>query len=187
MTRLLQTHSWLQTSNGWKEEFDPPPILQQNMVDVTMNNNTISFPIFCQSIQQSHPVGIFNGGNPLAHSFSLIMFNLILNTLITRSLQVLLKPLKQPVIISQIIVSRFLHLVILKPLWEWEAKPALLGTWQPTILDVISLPIYLIILHFHDPFLFLILLLVAWSPIYMISFRGSIGKRYFLIELGNGI
>ena len=91
---------------------DPPPILQQNMVDVTMNNNTISFPIFCQSIQQSHPVGIFNGGNPLAHSFSLIMFNLILNTLITRSLQVLLKPLKQPVIISQIIVSRFLHLVI---------------------------------------------------------------------------
>ncbi|KAH1159719.1 hypothetical protein GLYMA_11G164200v4 [Glycine max] len=103
MTRLLQTHSWLQTSNGWKEEFDPPPILQQNMVDVTMNNNTISFPIFCQSIQQSHPVGIFNGGNPLAHSFSLIMFNLILNTLITRSLQVLLKPLKQPVIISQII------------------------------------------------------------------------------------
>lgn len=112
MTRLLQTHSWLQTSNGWKEEFDPPPILQQNMVDVTMNNNTISFPIFCQSAQHSHPVGIFNGDNPLALSFSLIMFNLILNTLITHSLQVLLKPLKQPVIIYQIIVSRFLHLVI---------------------------------------------------------------------------
>ena len=66
----------------------------------------------CQSAQHSHPVGIFNGDNPLALSFSLIMFNLILNTLITHSLQVLLKPLKQPVIISQIIVSRFLHLVI---------------------------------------------------------------------------
>ncbi|TKY47208.1 Cation/H(+) antiporter 25 [Spatholobus suberectus] len=103
MTRVFTPHRLLQASNGWQQHFNPPRLLQQNMVDLPMNNSTTSFPILCHSVQASHSSGIFLGGNPLAHSFSLILFNLILITAITRILRFLLKPLRQPLIISQII------------------------------------------------------------------------------------
>ncbi|XP_061359927.1 cation/H(+) antiporter 24 [Gastrolobium bilobum] len=67
-------------------------------------NSTTPLPILCHSVNDFHPSGILtNGDNPLAYPFSLLIFHLILVIAITRTVRFLLKPLRQPVIISQII------------------------------------------------------------------------------------
>ena len=79
-------------------------------------------------------------------------------------------------------------LAIVKAFYDNERlKPLLFGAQQTTALDVITLPIYLILLFFHYPFLCLISLFMVWSPICMVSFRDAIGKCYSLIELKKGI
>ncbi|RDY04398.1 Cation/H(+) antiporter 24, partial [Mucuna pruriens] len=103
MTRLFPAHGLLQTSNGWQQHFNSPLVVQHNVVNISMNGSTTSFPILCESTQDAHTAGIFYGDNPFTHSFSLLMFNLVFITAITRILRLLLKPLKQPLIISQII------------------------------------------------------------------------------------
>lgn len=103
MTRIFPTHRLLQTPHGWLQHFHPSRVLQENLIHVG-NGSATSLSILCQTVH--HPRGIFNGGdNPIAYTFSLLMFDLILVTTITRIVRLLLKPLKQPKIISQIIVS----------------------------------------------------------------------------------
>lgn len=117
MTRLFSAHGLLEASNGWEQQFSHSYeqhgyMAEQNLVNITLSDNsTTSYPILCHSIKDSHSAGIFYGDTPLRHPFSLIMFNLVFITIITRIIQILLKPLKQPLIISQIIVSfLLLHL-----------------------------------------------------------------------------
>jgi hypothetical protein len=82
------------------------------MVKHNHGSTISSVAILCQEQTNFHPDGIFYGDNPLSHSFSILMFHLILITTITRIIRFLLKPLKQPIIISQIIVSflSYIHL-----------------------------------------------------------------------------
>lgn len=63
----------------------------------------------CRKAHSSHPLGIFYGDNPLNFSFSLIMLDLVIIILITQTLRFLLKPLRQPRVVSEIIVSFFLY------------------------------------------------------------------------------
>ncbi|ESW18828.1 hypothetical protein PHAVU_006G073800 [Phaseolus vulgaris] len=78
--------------------------MEQNYVNLaTEGNSTIPFPIACHSLYHSHTMGIFYGDNPLYHSFSLVIFNLAIINIITHFIGVLLKPLRQPFIVSQIL------------------------------------------------------------------------------------
>ncbi|XP_045822208.1 cation/H(+) antiporter 24 [Trifolium pratense] len=73
------------------------------MVKHSHGSTISSISILCQEQSNFHPSGIFYGDNPLTHSFSILMFHLILITTITRIFRFLLKPFKQPIIISQIL------------------------------------------------------------------------------------
>ncbi|KAL2333028.1 hypothetical protein Fmac_014241 [Flemingia macrophylla] len=105
MTRVFPAPRLPQaSSNGWHQHhFNPSRHLQQHIVNITVNNHTISYPIICHSTQDSHSAGYFFGDTPFAHSFSVLMFTLVFVTIITRVVRFLLKPLRQPLIISQII------------------------------------------------------------------------------------
>ena len=111
MTRLYPSHSLVQASNGWHQHFNHSRIMQEQFINVTTKgNSTISFPIVCHNLN-SQSSGIFYGDNPLSHSFSVVIFNLAFINLITHFIGVLLKPLRQPFIISQMLVSfLLLHL-----------------------------------------------------------------------------
>ncbi|XP_027334008.1 cation/H(+) antiporter 24 isoform X2 [Abrus precatorius] len=85
MARAYPPHRLQQTSNGWKQNFNVSRVLEETMANVvSINDSAISYPnIVCQPSQDYHP-GIFYGENPLLHSFSGLMFNLVLITTITR-------------------------------------------------------------------------------------------------------
>ncbi|KAJ8751244.1 hypothetical protein K2173_016425 [Erythroxylum novogranatense] len=61
------------------------------------------FTLVCRKIRKSHPVGIFYGEDPLMFSSSLIFFEISLVILIIRTIRFLLKPLRQPRIVSEIL------------------------------------------------------------------------------------
>jgi len=95
MTRLFPANRLLQTANNeWQQNAHsiPSHVLQEQI-------------ILCQAQQNIHPNGIFYGDNPLSHTFPVLLLHLVLVTTITRIVRFILKPLKQPMIVSQIIVS----------------------------------------------------------------------------------
>ncbi|KAL2470975.1 Cation/H(+) antiporter 25 [Abeliophyllum distichum] len=51
----------------------------------------------------SHPFGIFYGQNPLEFSFPLVLLQVVTFTVIARTLRFLLKPLRQPMVVSYIL------------------------------------------------------------------------------------
>ncbi|EEF46024.1 monovalent cation:proton antiporter, putative [Ricinus communis] len=73
--------------------------------DSTVEFNRIATQVveICEKIHAPHPLGIFYGENPLEYSFSLVLFELILIIVLSRIVRLLLKPLKQPRIVSDII------------------------------------------------------------------------------------
>lgn len=74
------------------------------------NSQTIDEEAYvCQPSHASHPRGIFYGENPLDFSFPLFLLEATLIILLVRSLHSLLRPLKQPRIVSKILVSSFLE------------------------------------------------------------------------------
>ncbi|KAK7289892.1 hypothetical protein RIF29_03915 [Crotalaria pallida] len=103
MTRVFPTQRLQQTHNVWKRYFHSSRVLR----GISMDNDSdiaANFPTTCQKIQQLHATGIIHGdNNPLAYNFSLLMLDFILVVIITHILRFLLKPLKQPKVISQII------------------------------------------------------------------------------------
>lgn len=68
---------------------------------------TAALPLVCVRSHESHSFGIFYGQNPLMFSFNVILVDLILIILISRIVRLLLKPLIQPRIVSELIVSIF--------------------------------------------------------------------------------
>lgn len=65
--------------------------------------------IYCSRIHEKHPFGIFiYGENPQELSFSLVLLELSLVLVLTHIIRHLLKPLKQPRVISEILVRSFL-------------------------------------------------------------------------------
>ncbi|KAL8525798.1 hypothetical protein ACS0TY_015152 [Phlomoides rotata] len=57
----------------------------------------------CRSIKNDHSFGIYYGENPLKFSFPLLLLELSFLVVITRIVRLVLKPLRQPKVISQII------------------------------------------------------------------------------------
>jgi hypothetical protein len=68
---------------------------------------TDQYFITCHRTHQSHPFGVFYGENPLNYAFTLLLLEITLLIVLTRIIRFLLKPLKQPRIVSEILVSSF--------------------------------------------------------------------------------
>lgn len=109
MTRKFFVNGLSQSpNNDWQQKHEhsiPSRILQEKMVKPTNHTSFSTYEILCQVQPNIHPSGIFYGDNPLGHAFSLLLFHLILVYTVTRIARFILKPLKQPNIVSQIIVS----------------------------------------------------------------------------------
>lgn len=69
---------------------------------------TSQIPMICRQVHKAHPFGIFYGANPLDYSFTLVLLEIIVVLVTSRIIRLLLKPLKQPRVVSDIIVSVFL-------------------------------------------------------------------------------
>ncbi|CAK9164148.1 unnamed protein product [Ilex paraguariensis] len=69
---------------------EPPKLINEGLV-------------ICRPTQPSHPFGIFYGENPLDYTFPLVLLEISIVIFITHILRFLLKPLKQPRIVSEII------------------------------------------------------------------------------------
>lgn len=69
----------------------------------------------CRNIKNDHSFGVFYGENPLKFSFPLILLEVSFVIVITHVVRFILKPLRQPKVISQIIVSFFFICFITLP------------------------------------------------------------------------
>ncbi|KAK8555936.1 hypothetical protein V6N13_070012 [Hibiscus sabdariffa] len=67
------------------------------------NRGTAAYPLLCFRSQISNPFSIFYEGKPIKLSFNVILVALIVNVLISRTCQILLKPLRQPKLVSELI------------------------------------------------------------------------------------
>ncbi|KAK3015678.1 hypothetical protein RJ639_007515 [Escallonia herrerae] len=72
-------------------------------VDLTEQQLIDQGPIICRRTHPSHPFGIFYGQNPLEFSFPLGLLEIATVIFLTRTVQFLLKPLRQPRIVSEVI------------------------------------------------------------------------------------
>lgn len=87
-------------------------IVSEAMVDIRadglskpFNEGVYRFPLTCKRTHKTHTAGIFYGESPLHYSFTLIMLEVIFVVVTTWIVRFLLKPLKQPRVVSEIIVS----------------------------------------------------------------------------------
>ncbi|PIM98431.1 putative K+/H+-antiporter [Handroanthus impetiginosus] len=65
--------------------------------------NLTETPFICRKIHNDHPYGIFYGENPLYFSFPLMLLELSSLIVISHVVRFILKPLRQPKVVSQII------------------------------------------------------------------------------------
>ncbi|KAK5830787.1 hypothetical protein PVK06_014582 [Gossypium arboreum] len=70
---------------------------------LTFHRGTAAYQLVCFRSQISNPVGLVYRENPIMLSFNVILFALILNILLSRTIQLLLKPLRQPRLVCQLI------------------------------------------------------------------------------------
>lgn len=67
--------------------------------------------VSCRNMVNKNPsFGVFYGENPLKAPFPLLLLEMSLVIVISRLVRLLLKPLKQPRVVSDVIVSLFLSL-----------------------------------------------------------------------------
>lgn len=87
------------------------------MVDVTQDfpylegqipESFIKHGMICRPLRKVHPVGVFYGKNPLNYSFTLILLEVLFIIFLTWMVRFLLRPLKQPRVVSEILVIFFI-------------------------------------------------------------------------------
>ncbi|GMI92022.1 ARABIDOPSIS THALIANA CATION/H+ EXCHANGER 24, cation/H+ exchanger 24 [Hibiscus trionum] len=67
------------------------------------NRGTAAYPLMCFRPQVSNPYSVFYGGKPVKFSFNVIFVALILTIVVSRTLQFLLKPLRQCTFATQLL------------------------------------------------------------------------------------
>lgn len=77
------------------------------MMASVYDNAAANIPYTCQELGRANSRGLWYGDNPMFFSVPLLLAQLTLISIFTRFLDCLLKPLAQPSIVSQILVSSF--------------------------------------------------------------------------------
>lgn len=70
----------------------------------------------CPKPMAATSTGVFQGENPLDFALPLVIVQIILVIVLTRTLAFLLRPLRQPRVIAEIIVSIF------SPFWQFQSS-----------------------------------------------------------------
>ncbi|XWS71902.1 hypothetical protein CRYUN_Cryun03dG0178200 [Craigia yunnanensis] len=95
------------TPRGWQghsQGYQPSPTMRiRDDKFQTFSRGTAAVPLVCVRARKTHSYGIFYGHNPLNFAFNVILVDLILIILITRTVRFLLKPLVQPRLVSELI------------------------------------------------------------------------------------
>ncbi|GLT26796.1 hypothetical protein SLA2020_018380 [Shorea laevis] len=108
MVRLFPVHSL--PADGWRAQ--PQGLQTTTTVDLqtekvsngfTQAAAAPTFPLLCKRTHEDHSVGVFYGENPLEFSFDVIIFEIVFVITVTQILRILLRPLKQPRIVSEVI------------------------------------------------------------------------------------
>ncbi|KAJ6985069.1 cation/H(+) antiporter 24 [Populus alba x Populus x berolinensis] len=108
MVRFVQLFHPLPDHARWRHAEQYSRDLLQTTEEVDESSSPTPLHVFiCRRTHPGHCLGIFHGENPLNCSFNIILFDLVLMILITTMLRLLLKPLKQPRIVSEIIAGIF--------------------------------------------------------------------------------
>ncbi|WCJ34808.1 Cation/H(+) antiporter 24 [Euphorbia peplus] len=80
---------------------------QQSVYDPTssseVNHVKAQITMVCQKLDTPRSLGVFYNGNPLEYSFTLILLEIIFVILISRIIRFILKPLRQPRVVSDMI------------------------------------------------------------------------------------
>lgn len=98
-----ETHGWDGSSNS----FHPAASVKAQVGNESIDFNFVYPPalISCGNYRPIPTLGFFLGDNPLKNPFTLLLLEVSFIILTTRVLRFLLKPLKQPRIVSEVIVS----------------------------------------------------------------------------------
>lgn len=74
---------------------EPPELIKKGLV-------------VCRAKRHDHSVGVFYGLNPLDYSFPLFLLQLSSLIIVTHLVRFILKPLRQPKVVSEILVSKLI-------------------------------------------------------------------------------
>ncbi|XVE58962.1 hypothetical protein DITRI_Ditri05aG0005300 [Diplodiscus trichospermus] len=96
----FKAHGWHGHSQGYQTS--PSMEIREAKFQIS-SRGTAALPLVCVRTHESHSFGIFYGQNPLLFSFNVVLADLILIILITRAVRFLLKPLRQPRLVSELI------------------------------------------------------------------------------------
>ncbi|XP_054819031.1 cation/H(+) antiporter 24-like [Prosopis cineraria] len=105
-----------QALDEWRWRLHPPPPHHHHL-SISSHiqiNETAVLPIICRHVSEGRTNGIFFGENPLTYTFPFILFEFFVVVILTRLIRFLLKPLKQPKIISEIIAGILLGPSVLR-------------------------------------------------------------------------
>jgi hypothetical protein len=83
------------------------PLFSSGIRAVEMTSNTTSGNV-CPQPMKPASNGVFQGDHPLDYALPLAILQICLVLVVTRGLAYLLKPLRQPRVIAEIVVSIFL-------------------------------------------------------------------------------
>ncbi|XP_021278894.1 cation/H(+) antiporter 24-like [Herrania umbratica] len=97
---LFTPHGW----RGHPRDYHQPAMeIYEGAKFQTFSRGTAALPLVCMRPHETHSFGIFYGQNPMKFSFNVVLADLILVILITRTVRFLLRPLREPRFISELI------------------------------------------------------------------------------------
>ncbi|CAN6559274.1 unnamed protein product [Malus baccata var. baccata] len=94
--------------DGSSNRFQASLKAQADNVSINLNNVYPSIIISCGKAREAGAFNLLYGENPLKNSFTLLLLEFALVIILTRILRVLLKPFKQPRIVSEVIGGIFI-------------------------------------------------------------------------------
>ncbi|KAF5726390.1 hypothetical protein HS088_TW22G00068 [Tripterygium wilfordii] len=115
MVRFIPGNHSLPTSESWqfgnsgnnqKMVAEVEPVGAHRMSFGFPDKLPPGFPVLCLQSDRGHPLGIFQG-DPLSNSFGLILLEIAIVVVASRVVRFLLKPLKQPRVVSDLIGGIF--------------------------------------------------------------------------------
>ncbi|XP_050112775.1 cation/H(+) antiporter 24-like isoform X2 [Malus sylvestris] len=121
--------------DGGSNRFQASVKAQASNVSIDFNNVYPSIIISCGKTRQTGFYSLLYGENPLKSSFTLLLLEFALIIVLTRILRVLLKPLKQPRMVSEVIIMAipgFTMMVISITTMTAIATPLISILYDPT-------------------------------------------------------
>ena len=105
MVRVLFPFAW-EGEGEWIGKYMTTKAMVGVGTEESVNHIQTQFPLICRKTHKTHSLGVFYGENPLESTFLVILFQIVFVIFTISIIRLLLKPLKQPRVISEIIVSR---------------------------------------------------------------------------------